>query len=86
AHFRNVNHDGRFSWWEEGESQLEFDPLFPSRREGSRADEAVPTLLAAGFEVDDRPNRRLNGTLAATFALAERHHGCRGHSRFTSDN
>jgi hypothetical protein len=72
SHFRNVNAHGRFLWWEEGAPQLEFDPLFPYQRDGPRAEVAVPMLLAAGFEVQDRPGRRLDGTLAATFAFAER--------------
>jgi hypothetical protein len=72
SHFRNVNAHGRFSWWERGEPQLVFDPLFPSQRDGPRADDAVPILIAAGFEVEDRPDRPLDGTLAATFAFAER--------------
>lgn len=46
--------------------------MFPSRREGPRADDVVPMLLAAGFKVEDQPNRPLDGTLAATFAFAER--------------
>jgi Family of unknown function (DUF6461) len=72
SHFRNVNAHGRFSWWERGKPQLEFDPLFPSQRDGPQAEDAVPMLLAAGFEVEDRPGRPLDGTLAATFAFAER--------------
>jgi hypothetical protein len=72
SHSRNVNAHGRFTWWERGERQLEFDPLFSYERHGPRANDAVPMLVAAGFEVAHQPGRPLDGTLPATFALADR--------------
>ena len=73
SHYRNVNADGRFAWWDDGDLVLGFDPLFPTRREGSRAETCRPLLTGAGFDLEPRDSfdapLRFN-PLASAFALA----------------
>jgi hypothetical protein len=72
SHYRNVNADGRFAWWHDGELVLGFDPLFPTDREGSRAETCGPQLTSAGFDLEPRDSfdapMRFD-PLASAFAL-----------------
>ncbi len=77
GHFRNVNAFDQFLWLEDGEVALYFEPLFPSRREGTRADEVVPEMRSAGFDLREGEERTFEGHTAAAFALAERITGVR---------
>ena len=72
SHFRNVNALSTFLWLEDGGCALSFEPLFPRERQGTRATEIEPELVAAGFDMSDGSDRDLSQTTTATFALAER--------------
>jgi hypothetical protein len=72
SHFRNVNALSAFLWLEDGRRALSFDPLFPRERQGTKAAEIEPELVAAGFDMSDGSDRDLSPTTTATFALAER--------------
>ncbi|MEU8920229.1 DUF6461 domain-containing protein [Kitasatospora sp. NPDC048545] len=71
SHFRNVNAEDSFHWWEHGRCRLHFEPLFADQRHGSDADATgIPELLTAcGF---DLAGERNGLHTEAAFALAER--------------
>ncbi|MFD8756751.1 DUF6461 domain-containing protein [Kitasatospora sp. NPDC059577] len=71
SHFRNVNAEDSFHWWEHGSCRLHFEPLFADQRHGSDADAAgIPELLTAcGFDLTGERNGLHT---EAAFALAER--------------
>lgn len=53
AHFCNVNALDRFIWMADGEVRLDFEPLFPTRRVGSMAEEVVDLMSDVGFDLGD---------------------------------
>ncbi len=71
SHFRNACAVDHFNWWEQGDCRLQFEPLFPGRRDGSDADSpGIPELLTAcGFQLDGEGH---DLHTEAAFALAER--------------
>jgi hypothetical protein len=79
SHFRNVNALDGFLWLEDGEMILQFEPLFPRRRSGTRADDddIVAELIAAGFDVREGEERTFDHHTEAAFAFAERITGVR---------
>lgn len=79
SHFRNINALDGFLWLEDGETILEFEPLFPTRRSGTRADDddIVAELSAAGFDLREGEERTFHHHTAAAFAFAERIAGVR---------
>ncbi len=79
GHFRNVNAVDQFLWLEGGEVVLQFEPLFPSRRSGRRADDDDITaeMSAAGFDPREGEERDFQHHTEAAFALAERITGVR---------
>ncbi|MDH6217013.1 DUF6461 domain-containing protein [Streptomyces pseudovenezuelae] len=66
----------RFLWLADGELLLRFEPLHPSRREGSGADRFLVEMRESGFRLDPDQELDLQGAEAA-FALAERITGVR---------
>jgi hypothetical protein len=76
AHHRNINALDHFLWLADGDLLLHFEPLFPDRRDGSRADELLVEMRESGFalEPDADPDHWHTG---AAFALAERITGVR---------
>src|SRR5205823_14898736 len=71
SHYRNVNALDFFKWVEDGEVRLSFEPLFPSVREGSRADDVVEVMGQVGFDLREGPERTFEHHTEAAFALAE---------------
>jgi hypothetical protein len=79
SHFRNINALDRFLWLEDGKLVLEFEPLFPARRSGTRAndDDILTELTAAGFDLRTGEERTFLRHTEAAFAFAERMTGVR---------
>lgn len=77
SHYRNVNALDQFLWLEDGKVSLQFEPLLPSGRLGARADEIVPEMEGAGFDLREGEERTFADCTAAAFALAERITGVR---------
>ena len=71
SHYRNVNAVSRFVWVGDGELWLEFDPLFPSTRRGTKAAEVAETLRDTGFDFEDFDSHG-HDPRGAAFRLAER--------------
>ena len=67
SHHHAADGHGRFLLLEDGQTRLNFDPLTPGRRTGSRAAELAPLLGAVGFGIGD-PGQ----PTAAALALTER--------------
>ncbi|MFI2201225.1 DUF6461 domain-containing protein [Streptomyces sp. NPDC020192] len=72
SHFRNVNAVDRFSWWQDGDQRLHFEPLFPSQRHGSHPDELLKEMEQAGFDLSEDDDRDFRRHTEAAFALAQR--------------
>lgn len=77
SHFRNVNAVDAFSWYEDGEPRLRFQPLFPYAREGSDPDGSVEDMRAVGFDLSEDEDGDFELESEAAFALAERLTGVR---------
>ncbi|SEF78875.1 hypothetical protein SAMN05216223_10222 [Actinacidiphila yanglinensis] len=71
SHFRNINAVDHFTWWEDGDLRLDFEPLFAHQRSGSTPDALVDAMRAVGFDLDDGPDRDFAHHTEAAFALAE---------------
>lgn len=71
GHYRNVNALDQFLWLEDGEVVLHFEPLFPSQRDGTRADDLVPEMRAVGFDLREGEDRTFSNHTEAAFALGE---------------
>ncbi|MCI3275813.1 DUF6461 domain-containing protein [Streptomyces cylindrosporus] len=76
AHHRSVDALDHFIWLADGELILGFEPLFPYRREGSRAEAFAPRMRESGFLLCPGQDLDHQHTEAA-FALAERITGIR---------
>lgn len=80
-YYQNGNGHSDFSWAEDGDLRLNFEPLFPNERDGSTPDALVEQMRQAGFEFgeefdeDDDANIEFCGD--AAFALAEHITGVR---------
>lgn len=68
SHYNAGDGHGRFLLLGDGRVELDFDPLAPRRRAGSRAAELAPLVAAAGFGAARNAAQRV----AAAFALTER--------------
>ena len=68
SHYRTADGHGRFLLVEDGEVQLDFDPLEPGKLTGLRATELAPLLTAVGFA----PRIDSSTSIGAAFALTER--------------
>jgi hypothetical protein len=77
SHFRNVNAVDHFSWWQDGDLRLHFEPLFPTQRDGSHPDELLKEMEQAGFDLSEGDDRDFRRHTEAAFALAERITGVR---------
>ncbi|MEU8969921.1 DUF6461 domain-containing protein [Streptomyces monashensis] len=77
SHFRNVNAVDHFSWWQDGDLRLHFEPLFPTQRDGSHPDELLKEMEQAGFDLNEGDDRDFRRHTEAAFALAERVTGVR---------
>ncbi|MET9973267.1 DUF6461 domain-containing protein, partial [Streptomyces sp. NPDC006356] len=77
SHYRNVNAVDHFYWFEDGETRLHFEPLCPSRRDGSHADEILTEMRESGFDLRDGRDRDHTRHTEAAFALAHRLTGIR---------
>lgn len=51
AHYRNVNAVTRFLWLRSGVVELDFEPMFASRRDGAQRSQVDDRLLSAGFDI-----------------------------------
>ncbi len=71
SHYRNVNALDSFYWAEDGALRLHFEPLFPTRREGTHAEEIVPAMRAVGFDLREGDQRSFAEHTEAAFALGE---------------
>ncbi|MGF1428539.1 DUF6461 domain-containing protein [Kitasatospora sp. LaBMicrA B282] len=60
----------------DGEVRVHFEPPFPDQRDGSRPDELLGAMVAAGFDLDPEASNVDHHT-AAAFALAEHVTGVR---------
>jgi hypothetical protein len=76
SHYQNINAVDRFYWVEDRVIRLDFEPLFPSYRQGSTPDVLVQDMTEVGFEVSDDGDNVGQNT-ASAFALAERLTGVR---------
>lgn len=85
SHFRNINAHDQFLWLENGELALSFEPLFPYRRSGTRADDITPEMQTAGFDLREGEGRTFEGHTRAAFALAERLTGFRVTPQFLEE-
>lgn len=72
SHYLNALGVSHFMWLEDGEVVLSFEPLFPFRRLGSRADDLGPEMVEAGFDLREGPERTFDNPTGTAFALAER--------------
>ena len=77
SHFRNVNAVDHFYWFEDGDTRLHFEPLFPYSRDGSHADELLTEMRESGFDLRDDRDRDYALHTEAAFALAHRLTGIR---------
>lgn len=77
SHYGNVNALDAFTWAEDAALQVSFEPLFPYRREGAKADDIAPVMREVGFDLRDGPERSFDRTTEAAFALGERLTGVR---------
>jgi len=77
SHFRNVNAVDHFCWIEDGDIRLYFEPLFPSRRQGSDPDGLVEVMRQVGFDLSEGEDRGYELHSEAAFALAEHLTGVR---------
>lgn len=77
SHFRNVNAVDHFTWYEDSELRLHFEPLFAYARDGSDPDGLVDDMRAAGFDLSDGEDGDFDLVSEAAFALAERVTGVR---------
>ena len=75
--FRNVNAVSRFCWAENAELRLSFEPLFPTRREGSDADGLVDVMQQVGFDLREDLDRDFEQHIEASLALMEHVTGVR---------
>jgi hypothetical protein len=75
--YRNVNALTRFCWAEDGTVRLNFDLLFPARREGSDADGLVEAMRQVGFDLRDGLESDCGQYIEAAFALMEHVTGIR---------
>ncbi|MFG3052038.1 DUF6461 domain-containing protein [Kitasatospora sp. NPDC048239] len=73
AHQRNVNAADHFHWWEGERNRLNFEPLFPTQRDGTdaQAPELAALLAQAGFDLRGEDERDIALTTEAAFALGE---------------
>ena len=76
SHHRSGGEVDHFLWLEDGELLLHFEPLLPSRRDGSGADRHLVEMRESGFRLGHGEELDLDHTEAA-FALAERLTGIR---------
>jgi Family of unknown function (DUF6461) len=74
--YRNVNAFGQFSHAADGELLVQFEPLFPRRRWGTRPDLLLPQMRAVGLD-PDRDEPPYEDIDTAALALAERVTGVR---------
>jgi hypothetical protein len=77
SHFRNVNAVDHFYWFEDGDTRLHFEPLFPYARDGSHPDELLAEMRESGFDLSDADDRDHTDHTEAAFALAHRITGIR---------
>ncbi|MDO0916281.1 DUF6461 domain-containing protein [Streptomyces sp. DT2A-34] len=77
SHFRNVNAVDHFYWFEDGDTRLHFEPLFPFARDGSHADELLTEMRESGFDLRESRERDYRMHTEAAFALADRLTGIR---------
>jgi hypothetical protein len=77
SHFRNINAVDHFYWFEDGDTRLHFEPLFPYHRDGSHADELLTEMRESGFDLRDTRDRDYAAHTKAAFALAHRLTGIR---------
>jgi uncharacterized protein DUF6461 len=75
--FRNVNVLNCFRWTEDGKVRLKFEPLFPTRREGSDADSLVEVMRQVGFDFREGDDRDIENFIEAALALMEHVTGVR---------
>jgi hypothetical protein len=76
SHYQNINAVDQFYWVEDRIIRLEFEPLFPSYRQGSTPDVLVQDMMEVGFDLSDDGDNVGQNT-ASAFALAERLTGVR---------
>ncbi|MEV5706414.1 DUF6461 domain-containing protein [Actinoallomurus sp. NPDC052274] len=74
--YNGGNGVGGFSWIEDGDVRLEFEPLFAGNREGSTPDALLEDMRQIGFDLED-DREEIGPTTTAAFALAERLTGVR---------
>ncbi|MEW1831878.1 DUF6461 domain-containing protein [Streptomyces sp. NPDC088196] len=72
SHFRNINAVDHFYWFEDGETRLHFEPLFPYSRDGSHADQLLAEMRESGFDLSEGEDRSYELHTEAAFALAHR--------------
>jgi hypothetical protein len=77
SHFRNVNAVDHFYRFEDGDTRLRFEPLFPFARDGSHADELLTEMRESGFDLRESRERDYSMHTEAAFALADRLTGIR---------
>ena len=81
SHFRNVDAVDRFLFVCDGDVRLDFEPMFPTTREGSDPDGLLREMEQAGFDLADEDVDDLDDLefvhSEAAFALAERLTGVR---------
>jgi hypothetical protein len=74
SHFRNVNAVDYFFWVDDGTIRLHFEPLFPTRRDGTHADGLLDVMERIGFDLqstDGLEVDRHSHPGECAFALAE---------------
>ncbi|MDC0767733.1 DUF6461 domain-containing protein [Streptomyces sp. HD] len=77
SHYRNINAVDHFYWFEDGDTRLHFEPLFPYARNGSHCDELLTEMRESGFDLRDSQDRDYTLHTEAAFALAHRLTGIR---------
>lgn len=76
SHYQNINAVDQFYWIEDRIIRLDFEPLFPSSRQGSTPDVLLQDMTEVGFDLSDDGDNVGQNT-ASAFALAERLTGVR---------
>jgi hypothetical protein len=83
SHYRTINTDDGFSWAENGDVRVSFEPLAPGRRDGSDPDALLDVMHRLGYDVsgdesdDEDVDVVHHDRAGATFALAEHVTGVR---------
>lgn len=72
GHYLGANGADQFLWLRDRQVLLQFEPLFPETRHGTRATDIVPEMRAAGFDIDGTADDEGTAQTMAAFALGER--------------